>query len=239
MPPTLPDRPESMVDEPDSVAWVPQQRPSAEPPYDSVAHDMAAPMASAQVARARAAEVRNLAGVQLFQSRSYVEAVQLFEEALGLARASLGPEHLNTLRIAGNLAVARLQAGDGRRGLQDILDIVDARAKLLGDQHPDTLAARNALAVAYRLVGKPDKAVATAKSVVVQRSRAIGAAHPDTLTSRMGLALALAAAGEAASAQEFLGSTLDAAEDALGEDHPHFLALIDCGLSAGLLRREI
>jgi hypothetical protein len=44
--PTLPDRPESIVDEPDPAAWVPQQRPPSEPPYDLTAYDLAAPVHS-------------------------------------------------------------------------------------------------------------------------------------------------------------------------------------------------
>jgi tetratricopeptide (TPR) repeat protein len=231
MPPMFPERPESMVDEVNLAGRVPQQRPPSDPPYDP-------PAASSAVARAREAETRNVAGAQLFQNGNYVEAAQLFEQALGLARASLGPEHPETLRIAGNLAVTRVASGDGRKGVQDILDVIDARVQVLGDQHPDTMTARNALAVASRLTGHPDQAVELGKDVVLQRSRRLGPAHPDTLTSRMGLALALAAAGETASAQEFLGSTLEAAEEALGDEHPHLAALVQCGISAGLLRRE-
>ena len=40
-------------------------------------------------------------------------------------------------------------------------------------------------------------------------------------------------------AHRMLGSTMTDAEEALGPDHPHVQALIECGESNGLLRREV
>ena len=101
-----------------------------------------------------------------------------------------------------------------------------------------TLAARNALAVAHRVNGDVDTAVELAKQVAVQRSRTLGPEHADTLTSRMGLALAMAAAGHLTTAHGLVASAMSDAETALGPDHEHTLALIECGESNGLLRRD-
>ena len=114
-----------------------------------------------------------------------------------------------------------------------------ARVRVFGDEHPETLTARNALAVAHRINGDADAAVELAKQVAVQRSRTLGPAHVDTLTSRMGLALAMAAAGHLTTAHGLVASTMSDAEAALGADHEHTLALIECGESNGLLRREV
>ena len=73
----------------------------------------------------------------------------------------------------------------------------------------------------------------------MQRSRALGPEHADTLTSRMGLALAMAAAGHLTVAHGLVSSAMSDAETVLGVDHEHTLALLDCGESNGLLRREV
>ena len=51
-------------------------------------------------------------------------------------------------------------------------------------------------------------------------------------------ALALASASDMNSAHRILGSTMSDAEQAFGPDDGHVLALIECGESNGLLRRE-
>ena len=114
-----------------------------------------------------------------------------------------------------------------------------ARVRVFGDEHPETLTARNALAVAHRINGDVDTAVTLAKQVAVQRSRMLGPEHVDTLTSRMSLALAMAAAGHLTTAHGLVASTMSDAEAALGADHEHTLALLECGESNGLLRREV
>jgi tetratricopeptide (TPR) repeat protein len=240
MPPTFPERPGSTANEFDIAARVPPPRSVADaadlPTGEGAADIRMSPIAAARV---RDAEARNATAAELFRYGKAAESVSLFEQALASCRIVLGTDHPDTLRVAGNLAVARVAAGDRRKGTREIDAAIAARARVLGDGHPDTLTARNALAVAYRLAGQPDRALGLAKRVVLERSRALGPTHVDTLTSRMGLALALAAAGEVASAYQVVGSTLNDAEVALGPAHGHLLALIECGEAAGLLRREL
>jgi hypothetical protein len=140
--------------------------------------------------------------------------------------------------VAGNLGVAYVAAGNRRKGLKLVTSNVAARARVLGDDHPATMTARDALAAAHRMAGA-DTAVDLAKQVVLQHSRALGPAHVDTLSSRTGLALALAAVGDVTSAHRMLSVTMSAAEDTFGPDHPHTLALVECGESNSLLRREV
>jgi hypothetical protein len=92
--------------------------------------------------------------------------------------------------------------------------------------------------VAHRLAGDADTAIALAKQVVVQRSRTLGPTHSDTLSARMNLALAHAAAGDVTSAHRMLASTMEDAEATLGAKHSHTLALLDSGVSHGLLQED-
>jgi tetratricopeptide (TPR) repeat protein len=190
------------------------------------------------LARVRESAVRNTSASELFDAGRYDDAVPLFEQALTTLRVTLGGEHPDTLTVAGNLGVAYIAAGNRRKGLKLLTSNLGSRARVLGDDHPDTLTARNALAAAHRILGDADTAISLAKQVVLQRSRTLGPTHVDTLSSRMGLALALAAAGDGISAHRMLTSTMNDAEETLGPDHPHTVALVECGESNGLLRRE-
>jgi len=238
MSPASHERPDSRtVDEHYLVAGlIPAPRSPEDAPLDG-APDMG--FSDIAAARAREASSRNTTGVEMYDAHQFADAVQLFEQALASCRITLGDRHPDTLRVAGNLGVALVQAGDSRKGIQMIKMTVDARTQVLGPDHPDTLAALNALAVAHRLTGNPDKALETAKRAVLARSRALGPTHVDTLTSRLGLGLALAAAGETANAHRIVDRTLADAREALGVDHDHYLALVDCGFNAGLLQADL
>jgi tetratricopeptide repeat protein len=180
----------------------------------------------------------NEAAAEMFEAGRYDEAVPLFQQALAACRSVLGSDHPGTMTVAGNLGVAFFAAGHRRKGLKVIIGNVSDRVRVLGDDHPDTLVARSALAAAHRLVGDADTAIALAKQVVVQRSRTLGSTHSDTLSARMNLALALAAAGDVASAHRMLASTMDDAEATLGAQHDHTLAILDSGVSHGLLQED-
>lgn len=190
-------------------------------------------------ARLRESAIRNTAASELFEAGRYEEAIPLFEQALATCRVTLGGEHPDTLMVAGNLGVAQVAAGQRRKGLKVITNNLASRVRVLGEDHPDTLTARNALAMAHRVAGDADTAITLAKQVVVQRSRTLGPTHVDTLNSRMGLSLALAAAGNVIAAHRMLASTINDAEETLGPDHAFTVALIECGESNGLLRREV
>lgn len=228
-----PGHPESAVDG-DPATRVPQPRA---PANDAVREGD--PRNAIAQARVRESATRNNTAAELFDAGRYDEAVPLFEQAFASCRSTLGADHPDTLTVGGNLAVAYLSAGNRRKGIKLIAGNLAARERVFGDDHPETLTARNALAVAHRINGDADAAVQLAKQVAVQRSRTLGPAHVDTLTSRMGLALAMAAAGHLTTAHGLVASTMSDAESTLGAEHEHTLALLECGESNGLLRREV
>ena len=238
MPPVTPGHPDSAV-ELDGGAQIPAPRT---PPGIARARDAGSEgveLGALAHARVRESAARNASAAELFDMGRYEEAVTLFEQALASCRSTLGGEHPDTLTVAGNLGVAYVCAGQRRKGMKLITANLTARSRVLGDTHPETLTARNALAAAHRINGDADAAVALAKQVVLQRSRTLGPTHVDTLGSRMGLALALAAVGDVMSAHRLLASTMNDAEETLGPEHEYTLALVECGESNGLLRREV
>jgi hypothetical protein len=236
MPPAPPGHPD------DAVEGTETHVPHPRTPPDAWGRQEASPEIGVDAltrARVRESADRNQRAAEAFAAGRYDEAVTLFEQAFRSCRAVLGTDHPDTLIVAGNLAVAHVAAGNGRRGIKLITANLAARVLVFGDTHPATLTARNALAVAHRVTGHADAAVPLAKQAVVQRSQTLGATHPDTLTSRLGLAVALAGTGAARSAQRILATTIHDAERALGPEHHHTAALVACGEAAGLLRREV
>jgi hypothetical protein len=238
MPPVTPGHPDPAV-EFDGSLQIPAPRSPAALPTPRDGGSEGAELGGIAQARVRESATRNTTAAELFETGRYDEAVPLFEQALASCRSTLGGEHPDTLTVAGNLGVAYICAGQRRKGMKLISANVTARERVLGETHPDTLTARNALAAAHRINGDADAAVSLAKQVVLQRSRTLGPTHVDTLSSRMGLALALAAVGDVMSAHRLLASTMNDAEETLGPEHEHTLALVECGESNGLLRREI
>lgn len=237
MPPVTPGHPESAVETNGAVRVPAPRTPPAARPRDGGSEGVE--LGGIAQARVRDSAMRNSAAAELFEAGRFEEAVPLFEQALASCRSTLGGEHPDTLTVAGNLGVAYISAGQRRKGMKLVVNNLAARARVLGDTHPETLTARNALAAAHRVNGDVDAAVSLAKQVVVQRSRALGPTHVDTLSSRMGLALALAAAGDMVSAHRLLATTMNDAEETLGPEHEYTVALVECGESAGLIRREI
>src|SRR5262245_1787220 len=88
-------------------------------------------------------------GAARFAAGRFRESVPQFEQALAGCRAVLGPDHLATLTVAGNLGVAQVAAGQRRRGLKQVSDNLADRVRVLGDDHPDTMTARDALAAVH------------------------------------------------------------------------------------------
>ena len=129
----------------------------------------------------------NSAAAAHFRAGRYPQAIEAFRRVLGTCRTELGADHVDTLTVAGNLAVALVAAGRRRPGLAQLEANLADRVRVLGDTAPLTLTARDALATALRVTGNVDDAVELAKRVTAQRLRRLGASDPDTLTSRMGL----------------------------------------------------
>ena len=237
MPPATPGDPDSVAEVDAAVPVAPPRPPPGTRSRDEGSEGL--DLNAIAQARLRESAIRNTAAAEHFEAGRYEEAIPLFEQALATCRSTLGGDHPDTLMVAGNLGVAQVAAGQRRKGLKLIASNLASRVRVLGEDHPDTLTARNALAMAHRVSGDADTAISLSKQVVLQRSRTLGPTHLDTLSSRMGLALALAAAGNVIAAHRMLASTINDAEETLGPDDAFTVALIECGETNGLLRREV
>ncbi len=99
----------------------------------------------------------------------FEQSVPLFEEANGLAKATLGPDHPHTLTSEGDLASVYDDLGkfdQAHRLYQDVF----ARSKAtLGPDHPKTLNAMTDVADSYLALGQSERALELAWEIRERR----------------------------------------------------------------------
>ncbi len=168
----------------------------------------------------------DVAAGHLANGRLHVATTEL-DSLLKDCRSCLGAEHPDTVVVEGNLAVARVMAGQHDAGGQLMLANLGRRERLFGDENPHTLTARDALATAYRLADRLAEALWLYSRVAPQRNQVLGPSHPHTLTTRLGLGLTLAEVGDTAMALDVLAAAVQDCEEA-GVQGPPAAALRSC-----------
>jgi tetratricopeptide (TPR) repeat protein len=154
-------------------------------------------------------------------------ALPLYEEALKLRKAKLGPDHPDTLSSMHNLAVGYRAAGKLDLAVplhEETLKFMQAK---LGADHPDTLSSMNNLATAYRAARKLDLALPLYEEALKLRKAKLGPDHPNTLSSMNNLASACKAAGKLDRALPLYEDTLKFTKAKLGADHPNTLTTMN------------
>ena len=140
-------------------------------------------------------------------------------------RDRLGPDHRQTLWVAGVLASAAREMGhyDEARDLDD--DILTRRRRLLGEDHSSTLNSATNLALDLSALGETQAARELGEDTLVRKRRnpALGEDHPSTLSSANNLAIVLSTLGETRAARDLNQDTLARRRRVLGEDHPRTL----------------
>jgi Tetratricopeptide repeat len=106
------------------------------------------------------------------------------------------------------LAAAYRDAGDLRRAITMLKQIVADSVRVLGQDHPTTLASRSDLADAYRAAGNLGRAIPLCEQVLAASVRVLGEDHPHTLASH-NIAAAYQDAGDLRRAITMFEETLD------------------------------
>ncbi|MDC0720347.1 serine/threonine-protein kinase [Nannocystis bainbridge] len=85
-------------------------------------------------------EVRLRTAMGLVQARrgDSEAAANELEQALALAEATLGPDHLGVATVVGHLAALRLEAGESNEARSLLARALEIRRRTLGASHPDT-----------------------------------------------------------------------------------------------------
>ena len=138
------------------------------------------------------------------------EAIALFESALKLLDARLGPDHPDTLKSRNDLAIAYNDAGR----LPEAIALLETALKLfeakLGSDHAFTFQCRNNLTTAYLAAGRLADVIALNEKEFRRVQSPFGPEDPRTLQRAANLAMAYKAVGRAqrdgGRYQEALGS---------------------------------
>jgi tetratricopeptide (TPR) repeat protein len=159
----------------------------------------------------------------LYAVGGYVEMLMIDEKVMTIRERVLGPDHLDTLRSRGNLAIDYWEVGHRQEAIALNQQVLAARQRVLGLDHPDTLTSLSNLAADYRESGFNKKAIELDEQVLRARERVLGPDHPDTLISYGNLAADYWDAGDRDKAIGLDKQVLDARERVLGSDHPDTL----------------
>ena len=109
------------------------------------------------------------------------EAEKLGRELLTLAKSTLGPDHLTTMKASFNLAASIYgqENSDGARSIYEPL--LKRLRRVLGPEHPGTIKAMGNLGLCYVTLKRYDDAEPLIKGAIEILERKLGPNHPETL----------------------------------------------------------
>jgi len=150
----------------------------------------------------------------------YGQAESLYQRALKIREAQLGPDHPDVASSLNNLA-ALYQAmggyGQAEPYYQRALKIVEAK---LGPDHPKMASSLNNLAELYRAMGAYSQAEPLYQRALKIWEVKLGSDHLDVATSLNNLAILYQAMGAYGQAEPLYQRALKIREAQLGPDHP-------------------
>jgi len=148
------------------------------------------------------------------------QAVPLARDALGIRERALGPEHPETVRSLGLLAVVLHGAGDlaGARPFYE--RALAIREKALGSEHPEVATSLSNLAALLYDQGDLAGARPLFERALAIHEKAFGPEHPLMARSLHNLAVLLCAQGDYAGARPLHERALAIREKALGPEDP-------------------
>ena len=172
------------------------------------------------------ADMRSLAALLDVRFGREEEAGKLLEEALAIARRTLGEDHDETLKIKG--ALANALSGQRRYSEAEVLflDVIEKRKRLFGADKPATLVALSNLSGVYLAQDRYEDSVRLDAEILEMRRRTVGEDHPQTLESMNNLAACLIALERYEEARPILERAIVIGESVWGADHPQFGLLL-------------
>jgi tetratricopeptide (TPR) repeat protein len=159
-------------------------------------------------------------GASLEAQGLYSDAEPFLLQAWELGHRVLGPEHLDTLSAAGDLAHLLMRQGRYAEAEKRSMATLAAYERTLGPDHPSTLSEINNLALLYRHEGRYAEAERLYQRALEASERVLGAEHPATLSALNNLAVVFESQGRLPEAEPLQLRALDARERVLGPDHP-------------------
>jgi class 3 adenylate cyclase len=142
------------------------------------------------------------------------------EPLLDRWRATLGPDHPDTLTAASILALSLNELGEAQPARILGEDTLQRAVQVLGADHPTTLWTAAALTAALVGLGEGEPTRALGEDTLERCRRVLGPDHPTTLWTAVNLTVALILVGDAEAARVLGEDTLGRTRRVLGPDHP-------------------
>ncbi len=159
----------------------------------------------------------NLAQLYTFSHR-LEEARETYEAAIEFARATIGPDHPETVLLASNLGSVFRNSGLHNLALPLIEETLAAQERLLGPSHSQTLITLNNLADSLGQVGETGRALEAIHEGLVRAHGAYGPESSQAAFLTLTLARVQDAAGQHDEAERTMADALALHERALGPD---------------------
>jgi tetratricopeptide (TPR) repeat protein len=147
-------------------------------------------------------------------------AISHFQRSVALRRASLGPNHRETLSSQVRLATAYTDVQMTGEAIAILEGISDQVAGLLGPGDPDPIDYLKALAQAYRRHELCELAIDVMSALVEKRKLLSGPLHPATISAVHNLADCYLSAGRLTESIELHEQALALSTATNGPDHP-------------------
>jgi eukaryotic-like serine/threonine-protein kinase len=172
------------------------------------------------------AAIRSTLGTSYHSLGDYAKMMQHLESAFNVRQAELGPEHLQTLIVAGDLvdAYRHMRRYDEAEKLG--VETVARLRRTAGTENSYTLVAMGHLAMTLNGLNKPEEAAALYRQVVDIKTRTLGPEHPTTLTMLDHLANIYTVQNKLPEAAALNARVLEAKKRLYGPDHPATLTAI-------------
>ena len=190
------------------------------------------PVASGWVRRAGApgeltVRLERFAGTVYLEAGRPADAALRYRQALELAEAALGPEHLEISRALSNLGLALHRLGEDEPALASFVRAREVALLHLPSEHPELAKLLDNEGLSLRALGRKEEALERHREALAIREAALPEGHPDVATSLNNLSATLWDLGRYAEYRPLIERALEIRRARLGPDHPRTATLID------------
>jgi len=174
-----------------------------------------------QFASNKTARLLNQMGLYLKARAEYAQAKKMYERAIAIDEAALGPDHPNVAIRLNNLGNVLREQGDlaGAKALYERALAIGEAA--LGPDHPQVAIFADNLGGVLRTQGDLAGAKALLERALAISEAALGPDHPAVATRLNDLGLVLEAQGDLDDAKILYKSALQIFREFLGDEHPY------------------
>jgi eukaryotic-like serine/threonine-protein kinase len=150
-------------------------------------------------------------------------ALAMYQDTLTRRTATLGPDHIDTIRSTHNLANGYYSLHQMPEAMKLFEEALAKATRVLGEEHFITIASRGSLAACYTDSGHAEKAIPLMEQVYARELAMFGAEHPSTRLTRSNLATGYLKTKNYAKAKPLAQQNLNLSIAKYGPDHKETL----------------